>query len=94
MEDVEELMKATAENADDGMSSLRERIRERLETAKSTLAQGKRVLETLFYVFHECPQIGKQSVPCNFCPTHSLLLSHPNSFMGCKRNLHARLNCF
>ena len=46
MEDVEELMKATAENADDGISSLRERIRERLVTAKNTLAQGKRVLET------------------------------------------------
>jgi ElaB/YqjD/DUF883 family membrane-anchored ribosome-binding protein len=46
MADVEELMKATAEQADDGMSSLRERIRERLESAKGTLAQGKRILET------------------------------------------------
>ena len=40
--DVEELVKATAEQTDDGVSSLRERIRETLETAKSTLTQGVR----------------------------------------------------
>jgi len=40
--DVEELVKATAEQTDDGVSSLRERIRQTLETAKSTLTQGVR----------------------------------------------------
>jgi len=48
-EDVEELVKATAEQTDDGVLSLRERIRQTLETAKSTLTRGipgKKMLET------------------------------------------------
>lgn len=46
MEDVEELLKATAEQSGDGMSSLRERILQTLESGKGTLAQGKRILNT------------------------------------------------
>lgn len=47
--DVEELVKATAEQTGDGVSSLRERIRPTLETVKSTLTQagrGRKMLKT------------------------------------------------
>jgi ElaB/YqjD/DUF883 family membrane-anchored ribosome-binding protein len=46
MEDVEELVKATAEQTDDGVSSLRERVFRTLESAKRTLSQGKNMLNT------------------------------------------------
>ncbi len=46
MEDVEELVKATAEQTDDGVSSLRERVFRTLESAKGTLSQGKNMLNT------------------------------------------------
>jgi ElaB/YqjD/DUF883 family membrane-anchored ribosome-binding protein len=44
--DVEELVKATAEQTDDGVSSLRGRVFRTLESAKSTLSQGKKALNT------------------------------------------------
>lgn len=45
MEDVEELLKATAEQGGDGMSSLRERIVQTLESGKDTLAHGRKMLD-------------------------------------------------
>ena len=44
--DIEELVKATAEQTDDGVSSLRGRVFRTLESAKSTLSQGKKALNT------------------------------------------------
>jgi ElaB/YqjD/DUF883 family membrane-anchored ribosome-binding protein len=46
MGDVEELLKATAESADDSTSNLRDRLGATLESARGTLGNGKKILET------------------------------------------------
>jgi ElaB/YqjD/DUF883 family membrane-anchored ribosome-binding protein len=42
IDDVEELVRATADQAGDGLSSLRERVMRRLEEGKETLAQQQK----------------------------------------------------
>jgi ElaB/YqjD/DUF883 family membrane-anchored ribosome-binding protein len=46
VEDVEELLKATAEQTGDGMSTLRDRLLQTLESGKTTLAQSRRALQS------------------------------------------------
>ena len=45
IEDVEELLKATAEQTGDGIALLRDRLIESLERGKRTLRQGRKILE-------------------------------------------------
>ena len=45
VEDVEELLKATAEQSGDGISLLRDRLIESLEQGKRTLRQGRKILQ-------------------------------------------------
>jgi ElaB/YqjD/DUF883 family membrane-anchored ribosome-binding protein len=46
MEDVEELVKATAEQTDNRVSSLRERILPTLESVRGTLSSGREMLSS------------------------------------------------
>lgn len=45
VEDIEELLKATAEQSGDGISLVRDRLIESLEKGKRTLSQGRRILQ-------------------------------------------------
>jgi ElaB/YqjD/DUF883 family membrane-anchored ribosome-binding protein len=45
VEDIEELLKATAEESGDGISRLRDRLLGSLEQGKRTLRQGKKMLQ-------------------------------------------------
>lgn len=46
MHDVEELIKATAEQTGEGLASLRESAAQKIGAARGTLPNGKKVLET------------------------------------------------
>jgi len=45
VEDIEELLKATAEQSGDGISLLRDRLLQSLEQGRQTLLQGRKILQ-------------------------------------------------